>query len=293
MRGLWKGFWQISKTERIGYLLLFALLSLHLSIDAWGPRPITISQKVLASMPQSLPATDSLQSYQSTEERSLFAFDINTATTEELKRLGLKEKSIAGLMRFRSKGGKVRNEADFNKLFSLTAAEKERLRPWLRFPEDERQLGTREGDSVVLDRPANSKVFIRVDLNQADSIQLLTVPGIGPAFASRIIRYRERLGGFLEVAQLREVFGIDSAKYDALWPLVEVNNPHLKQWLPCEASEEELAAHPYVGKVMARRWVAYRQQRGCKGCADFEKMPGMDAARWQKLAPYFVCGGLQ
>lgn len=292
MRGLWKGFWQLSKTERIGYLLLLALLGLHLSIDAWGPRPMVLSQEVLASIPQSLPASDTTPTSQSAEESPLFAFDINTATPEELQRLGLKEKSIAGLLRFRSKGGKVRHEADFNRLFSLTAAEKERLRPWLRF-QDDAAPATAANDSNALDRPAFSKVFVRVDLNRADSVQLLTVPGIGPAFAARIIRYRERLGGFLEVDQLREVFGIDSAKYDALWPLVEVQNPKIKQWLPCEASEEELAAHPYIGKVMARRWVAYRQQRGCKGCTDFEKMPGMDASRWQKLAPYFVCDGLQ
>ncbi|MBA4303367.1 MAG: hypothetical protein C0424_03980 [Sphingobacteriaceae bacterium] len=293
MRGLWKGFWQISKTERIGYLLLFALLSLHLSIGAWGPRPIAISQEVLASMPQSVPATDSVPTYQSREVTSLFEFDINTANPDELKRLGLKEKSIAGLLRFRSKGGKVRNEADFNKLFSLSAAEKERLRPWLRFPEEAMQLGTRGRDSAALDRPAISKVFVRIDLNQADSIQLLTVPGIGPAFASRIIRYRERLGGYVRLEQLLEVFGIDSAKYEALWPLLEVKSSTLRRVQPCEASEEELAAHPYVGKVLARRWAAYRLQRGCKGCTDMQKLAGLEAERWEKLLPYLDCAGLQ
>lgn len=294
MRRLWKGFWQLSKTERIGYLLLIALFSLHFTIDAWGPRPIPLSQEVLASMPQKAPDVDSLPAALREEALELFHFDINTATPEELQRLGLQKKAIDGLMRFRSKGGKVRDERDFEKLFSLSSAEKDRLRPWLRFPEE---VSREELPSA--DKPAapgfkeSTKVFQRIDLNAADSLQLLTVPGIGPAFAARIIRYRERLGGFVHHAQLREVFGIDSAKYEALWPLVEVSVRSVKKMNPCEASEEELAAHPYIGKVMARRWTAYRQQRGCKGCSDFQKMPGIDAMRWQNLEPYFLCTGLQ
>lgn len=292
MRGLWKGFWQLSKTERIGYLLLIALLSLHFTIDAWGPRSVPLSQEILASMPQREPLVDTLPMTPYQEGLTLFYFDINLASTDDLKRLGLGDRAIEGLLRFRSKGGKVRNERDFNKLFSLNASEKERLRPWLRFPEEAPDEGeTADGvkERVVKE---SSKVFRPVELNAADSMQLLTVPGIGPTFASRIIRYRDRLGGFVDPAQLREVFGIDSAKYEALWPMVEVRAQSVKKWNPCEANEEDLAAHPYVGKVVARRWVAYRQQRGCKGCSDFEKLPGIDAARWQKLVPYFACDGL-
>lgn len=293
MRGLWKGFWQISKTDRIGYLLLFALLGLHLSIDAWGPRPLLLTHEIVASQPQKLLLeADTLVPASHEKTFQLFPFNINTATAQELERLGLSEKSIAGLMRFRSKGGQVRNEADFEKLFSIGTADKERLRPWLRWSDAERaSLESTEKSSGP--SKETSKVFVRVDLNQADSVQLLAVPGIGPAFASRIIRYRERLGGYMRIEQLLEVFGIDSAKYEALWPLLEVKSSTLRRVQPCEASEEELAAHPYVGKVLARRWAAYRLQRGCKGCTDMQKLAGLEAERWEKLLPYLDCAGLQ
>src|SRR5665647_1059817 len=48
----------------------------------------------------------------------------------------------------------------------------------------------------------------RLDLNSADSLHLLEIPGIGPVFASRIIRYRTLLGGYYAVDQLREVYGM-------------------------------------------------------------------------------------
>ena len=41
-----------------------------------------------------------------------------------------------------------------------------------------------------------------VELNSADSTTLRRVPGIGPVFASRIVRFRSLLGGFYTVSQL-------------------------------------------------------------------------------------------
>lgn len=293
MRRLWKGFWQVSKTERIGYLLLFVLLGLHLTIDAWGPQPMALSHELLTSAPAEVPVDVPLVADASgTNNIVLFPFNINTADAATFKRLGLTDRSIAGLLRFRSKGGKVRNEADFDKLFSLSDLEKQRLRPWVRFTDEMQESLPAEAD-VQMSKKVAAPAFVRVDINQADSIQLLAIPGIGPAFASRIVRYRERLGGFTSLDQLREVFGIDSQRYDALWPLVELGNGEPQKISLCDASEEILAAHPYIGKVLARRWVAYRNQRGCKGCADFQKQPGVDAERWSRLLPYLDCTGLQ
>lgn len=55
-----------------------------------------------------------------------------------------------------------------------------------------------------------------VDLNTADSLTLIKVPGIGASFAHRIISLRNRLGGFYTVEQLQEVYGMDEDKYLAL-----------------------------------------------------------------------------
>lgn len=55
-----------------------------------------------------------------------------------------------------------------------------------------------------------------LDLNRVDSVTLIKVPGIGPAFAHRILALRTRLGGYYTIMQLQEVYGMDADKYYAL-----------------------------------------------------------------------------
>jgi competence protein ComEA len=52
-----------------------------------------------------------------------------------------------------------------------------------------------------------------IDLNNATSAQLETLPGIGPALAGAIIAERDRRGGFRSVNELREVRGIGEKRF--------------------------------------------------------------------------------
>lgn len=97
-----------------------------------------------------------------------------------------------------------------------------------------------------------------VELNAADSAQLDDIPGIGAYFARGIIRYRERLGGFVSSEQLMEIRGMDSSRFTALAPRVRVDTSMVR-WidLSCDA-EETLAGHPYIGRMAARGIVRLR-----------------------------------
>lgn len=55
--------------------------------------------------------------------------------------------------------------------------------------------------------PAPTRKPLVVNLNDADTTTLMLIHGIGPTFASRIVRYRDRLGGFTHKEQLLEVYG--------------------------------------------------------------------------------------
>ncbi len=296
MRRLWTTFWQLSKTERSGYLLLLALMAAYMGLSWWAPQQPD-PRIILLSPPHALSpdSADLAQGIAESRDTSAFYFDINELDEAGLRRLGLRERSIAGLLRFRSKGGRVRNLAEFDRLFSLTNAEKERLRPWLLFPE--KSVSKAVDSSMAADsEPAEnkSKVFVQMDINSADSLALLELPGIGPAFAGRIVRYRERLGGFVGLEQLAEVYGVDSARYAALAPLLKTNKVVVRKIDPLTATETDLANHPYIGKVVARRWVAFREQRKASfTCDDLALLHGLDAQRLEKLRPYLACQGLQ
>lgn len=293
MQRLWTTFWQLSKTERSGYVLLLVLMTAYMGLSWWAPTSAGPDFTTLQP-PAVAPADSAVAGAVSGPAPALFPFDINTIDADGLRSLGLEERSIEGLLRFRSKGGKVRHAADFDKLFSLTAAEKDRLRPWLRFSSEPRNDSAFREATPSERREVKSRLFEPVDLNSADSVTLLEVPGIGPAFAGRIIRYRERLGGFVQLKQLSEVFGVDSSRFEALAPLLKVEPKVSRKIDPATASEEELATHPYIGRVLARRWVAYREQRKNNfSCQDLAVLHGLDAVRIEKLRPYLACSGLQ
>lgn len=62
----------------------------------------------------------------------------------------------------------------------------------------------------------------RIDLNEADRVTLLQVPGIGEAMAERILNFRQINGPFRNLQQLLEIHGIGSSTLERLRPWVEV-----------------------------------------------------------------------
>lgn len=49
------------------------------------------------------------------------------------------------------------------------------------------------------------KILAKIELNTVDSATLIKIRGIGPYYATKIIKYREKLGGFYTPKQLKEI----------------------------------------------------------------------------------------
>lgn len=101
-----------------------------------------------------------------------------------------------------------------------------------------------------------------VELNSATKEQLVTLNGIGESYASRIIKYREILGGYMFKEQLLRVYGLDSVLFNKIKDDVFVNTDLVKKYDVNQASEEELAQYKRIGYKRAKVLVAYRKQHG-------------------------------
>ena len=100
-----------------------------------------------------------------------------------------------------------------------------------------------------------------VELNSVDTTDLKKIPGIGSAFANRIVRYRDLLGGYYSVQQLAEVYGIDEERYAAFIPWFTVDTSFI-QTLPVNSiSQDSLSRHPYINYRQARSIVQLRTQK--------------------------------
>jgi DNA uptake protein and related DNA-binding proteins len=126
-----------------------------------------------------------------------------------------------------------------------------------------------------------------VELNSADTTVLKKVPGIGTAFANRIVKYRELLGGYYAVSQLREVYGIDEEKYTELAVWFEADASLIRQLAVNEFQFESLPRHPYLNYKQARVIIRMQERKGkLSGWEMLDLLEEFTEADKARLKPY-------
>ena len=167
-----------------------------------------------------------------------FRFDPNTASLEDLQRLGFSEKQALAIDSYRQKGGRFRRASDFAKSYVVADSVFERLAPYIDIP--------------------------RIDINRADSTALLALPGIGPFFAGKIVQYRAQLGGYSTVEQLLEIWHFDEDKLAAMRDLITCSEPDaFPLWTLPEA---DLSRHPHISRSEAHSIVLFREHHRPEEC---------------------------
>lgn len=192
-----------------------------------------------------------------------FAFDPNTADSTELLRLGLQDWQVRNIYKYRAAGGVYRRPQDFARLYGLTQKQYRELEPYIRISSDyapAADLFPREKSAprdTTRRYPAKLKATERIDLNLADTSELVRVPGVGSYFARQIVHYRQRLGGFYHVRQLLE---IEDFPREAI-PYFELSD-HIQKININSLKLNELKRHPYINYYQAKAIMDYRRLRG-------------------------------
>jgi DNA uptake protein ComE-like DNA-binding protein len=127
----------------------------------------------------------------------------------------------------------------------------------------------------------------RLPFSQTDSVLLQIVPGIGALTAGRIIKHREKLGGFIQIAQLNEVYGLKPEVIPLIWDYFDFDTVPIRKLSINRAPVEELSSHPYISYQEAKVIVAYRLQHG--GYQSATDLLGIKIFKsdWvEKISPY-------
>ncbi len=216
----------------------------------------------------------------------LFDFNPNNLAIKDWMRLGLSEKQAAGIKKYEAKGGKFRTLADVKKMYPISAEMYQRIEPHIRLPNAEQNKFGASQDNIAK-KEIIPRSPVNVELNGADSSTLVTIRGIGPSFATRIIKYRNQLGGFISISQLKEVYGVDSAKFDQILPQVSLNSQSINKININRCTFEQLKTFPYLKFKQSNAIIAYRTQHGYfKSIADLNKIAILTPELIQKITPY-------
>lgn len=136
----------------------------------------------------------------------------------------------------------------------------------------------------------HKSMFLTIELNRADSTDLVQLYNVGPTFARRIMRYRNLLGGFVDKSQLWEVYGMDSVRYNDIAPHVLIDTTAVAHLDLNTATLDQLKRHPYLDYHQARAIVQARETMGLYHTVhDLLQVSLMDEKTYRKLIPYLTC----
>jgi len=229
------------------------------------------------------------RSYYSSENKgSLFYFDPNIISADGWKKLGLRDKTIATIMNYRSKGGRFKTPEDIKKIWGLPAHDAERLMPYINIASNDKAAVIKNYSNSFPERKqfSNTKNYAPVNINSGDTSAWIALPGIGSKLSQRIVSFREKLGGFYSVEQVGETFGLHDSVFQKIKPWLQVSGD-IKKININTATIEELKAHPYIRYQLGNAIIQYRAQHGnYKHITDLKKIMSIDEAMYNRLSPY-------
>lgn len=226
-----------------------------------------------------------------------FPFDPNTLSENGWQRLGVPQRVIHTIQNYRKAGGQFYKKEDLKKIYGFSPEMYDHLEMYIQIEQNKYNKKSYSFDSTNHDgntKPAYTKANAKddpfvLDINLADSLQWINLKGIGPVLSSRIIRFRNSLGGFYSIEQIAEVYGLPDSTYQHIKQQLNISSFDLKKVNINTASVQELKSHPYIGYRLAASIKTFRDQHGSfHSTDDLKQLQLVDDQIYRKLVPYLT-----
>lgn len=205
------------------------------------------------------------------QEHKPFVFDPNLISASGWDSLGVHSHVVTRISKYLASGGRFKQPEDLMVIYGFDSLKFKELLPFIRI---KRQIKPR---------------MVRLDLNSADTSQLIALPGIGAYFAKKIIDYRIKLGGFYSINQLSDINGLRKSRVDSLSSYLLTKLKIQRSININKATIEELSAHPYISYRVASDIIRFRKRKGA--ILDLETLHKKKILRksaYEKLRPYLI-----
>ncbi|OJX90727.1 MAG: hypothetical protein BGP01_04970 [Paludibacter sp. 47-17] len=209
----------------------------------------------------------------------LFPFDPNTLDSAGLVQLGIPRHVVKNILRYRLKGGYYATAQRFSETYGLSPDLFARLHPYILIE------STKITQLKIPDAEASDPV--PVELNAADSTQLMSLKGVGRGIALSILRFRKASGGFVQIDQLREVYGMTGELFARIQPWIRVDSTTITKIKVNAAGVDKLRAHPYLNFYQAKAIYELRRKKGrLSSLYELRNLEELDSVTVRKIAAY-------
>ncbi len=316
----WKDWFVFPKKERnILFVLLFAFASYCFFLAFYNPelKPVVIENldEKLASLSSHADDTsDSLSGDAMLAETSdegetkstqhLFFFDPNTLDASGFQQLGLRDKTIHTLLNYRNKGGHFYKAENLRKIYGITEEEADKIIPFVKINpvKDTEKYVAGNKDTQAFYVKGKPKV---IDINNATVEEWKALPAIGETLSNRIVKYRDKIGGFTSVEQVKQTYGLSDSAYRVILPYLHLSSgqtvakstsPVTQSTAPSsskininKATGSELKSIAVIPPDVADAIIIYRKQHGnYSSVEDIKKIVFINEEVYQKISPYLT-----
>lgn len=298
-----KEYLNFNKRERNGIFVLITLILILLSANLLLPLLISTEKADISEFEKEISMferskTQYFDSINKNKKKKLikksldhqikyFKFDPNYLSVKGWKKLGLSKKQIDVIINYRKSGGKFYKKEDLKKIYSISDRMYKLLKPFI-------SIATKEKATIKETKKKVTKLKQRkehsiIELNSADSINLTTLYGIGPAFSTRIIKYRNLLGGYYSKSQLLEVYGFDNKRLKKISSYISVDKKRISKININTVEFKKLLRHPYFSYELTSKIFNFKNKQGkIKSIENIKNIELVTDSLFQKIKPYLM-----
>jgi competence protein ComEA len=294
MKRIIKDYFTFSKKERIAVVILLLLMAAFIVAPYLYQvkfEPPVISKELAAFIAvgdtQQAAGTSAEEKFTATPavtKVSVFPFDPNLASETDWERLGLAARTARTIINYRNKGGRFRTPEDIRKIWGLRKEDADRLIPYVQIAiKPQAVKGANAGKDVSAKQPFKKKAA-PIDINTATADEWRSLPGIHDFLAGRIVKFRDVVGGFRSIEQVKKTYGISDSLFAMIRPYLVLYTATIPKTNLNTASAYELRSRADLPYAVAKAIVSYREQNGpFRSVEDLQKILSMPDSVWQKL----------
>jgi DNA uptake protein ComE-like DNA-binding protein len=252
-----KALFMFDSKQQKGLFVLICLLLSALGFYAYhATRPATTFNLEDTSAYQV--KIDSLQRLANNKRDSIYPFNPNYITDYRGYKLGLTTAQLDRLFRFRESGKWINSSRDFKTITQVDQQWLDSISPYFKFPAWVNKPKGANNYTAY----ASSKTITAKNINAATQEDITKVYGIGPAISGRILKERERLNGFIDMQQVRVVYGMTDSTMVRLKEYFYITPPKdFRKRVLNTATQEELSSIPYISDYLAKELIKQRTLR--------------------------------
>jgi len=293
-----RDYFTFTRNERIGLIILLLIIVLVALADHfiyYFETPGEADRKMFQHYLNEMAKREQLEAQ--LKMGNLFAIDPNTVDSLALDSFALPTRVKVNLLKYREKGGHFFHAKDLMKIYGMNDSIFSRVAEYIQIA-SHKQVARKQSDSprqiTHFVDSKNTQTTVKqeqkklvIELNSATPEDLIKLSGIGPVFSKRIVKFRNLLGGFYNLHQLGEVYGLKQETIEKILPYLKLDVRQIKKLNINFETAEQLAHHPYISWDVANAIVDFRSRNGfINAIRLLQKNDVLNETDFQRISPY-------